>query len=265
MTRPRLARLLGPLAVVAVAGIAVAASPADAQRRRGGWGGRGVCNTPGGHDIAPNIPYDGRFVFARIRYAEGPGSGWCYDYPYTELNFATILREITSATPYMEGGNVYTFDDPELLKFPVAYVSEPGYWYPSASEAQGLRDYLAKGGFVIFDDFAFAQEWMVFEYGLRTALPNAKIVPMDPSHPIFDSFFRIGSLGMTYPGRPSIQAEFYGVYEDNDPKKRLVAIINFNNDIGDYLEHSGQGRFPINLTNDAYKFAVNYIMYGMTR
>ena len=259
----RAIRPVGVGTAAAIALVVLAAAPAEAQR---GWrGGRGVCNTPAGDAIAPNIPYDGRFVFARIRYAEGPGSGWCYDYPFTELNFATILKEITTVRAYMDGGNVYTFDDPELLKFPVAYVSEPGFWYPSPSEAQGLRDYLAKGGFVIFDDFNYDQEWMVFEYGLRTALPNAKIVPMDPSHPIFDSFFRIGSLAMTYPGRPSLPAEFYGVYEDNDPKKRLVMIINFNNDIGDYLEHSGQGRFPINLTNDAYKFAVNYIMYSMTR
>jgi hypothetical protein len=106
---------------------------------------------------------------------------------------------------------------------------------------------------------------MVFEAGLRQALPNAKIVPMDKSHPIFDSFFRIESLAMTYPGRPSLQAEFYGIYEDNDPSKRLMVIINYNNDIGDYLEHSGRGWYPMNLTTDAYKFAVNYIMYSMTR
>ena len=47
--------------------------------------------------------------------------------------------------------------------------------------------------------------------------------------------------------------------------KRLISIINYNNDIGDYIEWSGTGRIPINLTNDAYKLAVNYIMYGLTR
>ena len=246
-------------AALVVIGAAVVSSPAEGQRRRGGFGGFG------GAYIEPNVPYDGRFTFARIRYEEVYSNGWAFDYPDTERNFATILREITSMKPYMDGGNVFTFDDPELFRFPIAYVSEPGFWYPSRAEAEGLRDYLAKGGFVIFDDFNYAQEWMVFEAGLRQALPNAKIVPMDPSHPIFDSFFRIASLDMTYPGRPSLPAEFYGVYEDNDPKKRLMVIINYNNDIGDYLEHSGRGRYPVNLTNDAYKFAVNYILYGMTR
>lgn len=240
--------------VIAMGAVGGIVTSADAQRR---WGNRMY--------IEPNIPYDGRFIFARIRYREIRSNGWAYDYPLTERNFATILREMTSIRPYMDGGNVFTFDDPELFRYPVAYVSEPGFWYPTPEEAVGLREYLAKGGFVIFDDFNYANEWMVFERGLRMALPNAKIYPMDTSHPIFDSFFRITSLDMTYPRRPSLMAEFYGIYEDNDPKKRLIAIINYNNDIGDYIEHSGEGWHPINLTNEAYKLAVNYIIYGMTR
>jgi hypothetical protein len=244
---------------LATLGVALAVTPerADAQRRgfRGGqWA-----------SIRPNVPYDGLFTFARIRYRELESTGWSFDYPDTEENFATILTEITSIRPFMDGGNVFDFDDPELLKYPIAYVSEPGFWYPTQSEAQGLRDYLARGGFVIFDDFNYDREWGVFERGLRMALPEAKIFPMTAQHPIFDSFFHIKSLDMTYPNRPSLMAEFYGVFEDNDPQKRLMIIINYNNDIGDYIEWSGQGVHPINLTNDAYKFAVNYIVYGMTR
>ena len=257
----RASRRIG-LACLAAIVLATVAGEADAQRRgRRGGGFGGECQGA----VEPNIPYDGRFVFARIRYAEIYSTGWQYDYPCTERNFATILKEITAVRPYMDGGNVFDFDDPELFRFPIAYVSEPGYWFPSDSEAEGLRAFVAKGGFVIFDDFHFAQEWMVFEAGLRKALPDAKIVPLDASHPVFDSFFRISSLSLTYPGDPSLQAEFYGVYEGNDPKKRLMVMINYNNDLGNYVEHSGGGWYPVNLTNDAYKYVVNYIMYGMTR
>ena len=256
------ARALGMVAVASLL-MATSSSPADAQRRRGGgWGGgRGECMGV----VEPNMPYDGRFIFARIRYAEIYSNGWAYDYPCTEKNFATILKEITTVRAYMDGGNVFDFDDPELFRFPIAYVSEPGYWYPTPAEAEGLRTFLAKGGFVIFDDFHYAQEWMVFEAGLRKALPNAKIVALDASHPVFDSFFRISALNLTYPGNPSLQSEFYGVYEDNDPAKRLMVVINYNNDLGNYIEHSGGGWYPVNLSNEAYRYVVNYIMYGMTR
>ena len=49
-----------------------------------------------------------------------------------------------------------------------------------------------------------------------------------------------------------------------DPSQRLQVIINFNNDIGDYMEWSGGGWYPVNLSNDAYKFATNYVVYGLT-
>ncbi|MEJ7811884.1 MAG: DUF4159 domain-containing protein [Gemmatimonadaceae bacterium] len=214
--------------------------------------------------IEPNVPYDGRFTFARISYTVYGRSGWEFDYPTMERNLMRVVRELTAMRPHEDGSNIYALDDPELLKYPVAYVSEPGYWIPSDAEAEGLRRYLAKGGFIIFDDF-MGREWENFETQFLRAVPGARIVPMDVSHPIFDSFFHIRTLEMTYPNRPGIQAEFYGVYEDNDPAKRLVAIINYNNDIGDYMEWSGEGWLPVNLTNDAYKLAINYLIYGLTR
>jgi hypothetical protein len=214
--------------------------------------------------VEENVPYDGRFTFVRIQYTVYGRSGWEFDYPTMERNLMTMVRELTALRPHMQESNIHTFDDPELLKYPVAYVSEPGYWLPSAAEAEGLRTYLAKGGFVIFDDF-MRGEWVNFERSFRMALPDAQIVPLDVSHPIFDAFFHIKSLKMSYPHDPYLPAEFYGVYEDNDPTKRLVAVINYNNDIGDYMEHSGEGGWwPVNITNDAYKLAINYIVYGMT-
>ena len=146
----------------------------------------------------------------------------------------------------------------------MAYLSEPGYWLPSESEVVGLRTYLAKGGFLIVDDF-MRGEWHNLEEQVRRVLPDAQIVPLDVSHPIFDSFFRIESLDMSYPHDRRLKAQFLGVHEDNDPAKRLVMVINYNNDIGDYMEWSGDGWWPVNITNDAYKLAVNYLIYGMTR
>ena len=61
-----------------------------------------------------------------------------------------------------------------------------------------------------------------------------------------------------------LMAEFYGIHEDNDPARRLMVVINYNNDIGDYMEWSADGLWPVNVTNEAYKFAINYIIYAMT-
>ena len=58
---------------------------------------------------------------------------------------------------------------------------------------------------------------------------------------------------------------FYGIFEDNDPNKRLLAIINYNNDMSEYWEFSDEGMFPIDMSNEAYKLGVNYIIYALTR
>ena len=56
-----------------------------------------------------------------------------------ETNLNTILREITALRPHTGGTNVYAFDDPELFRHPIAYLSEPGYWFPDDRGVQGLR------------------------------------------------------------------------------------------------------------------------------
>ncbi len=226
------------------------------------WSQRGRGRT----EILPNVEYDGKFTFARIRYTQGYRMSWSADYPAMERNFMSILSELSSIPLHKDASNVHTLDDPELFKYPVAYLTEPGYWYPTEAEATGLRTWLAKGGFLIVDDFYFQQQWDVFEQSMRAVLPNAQIVPLDISHPVFNSFFTIATLdGMTHPSSTAAKAQYLGIFENNDPSQRLQVVINFNNDIGDYMEWSGEGWYPVNLSNDAYKFATNYVVYGLSR
>lgn len=240
-----------PRAVPALGFAAIlAASAASAQRRA---------------FVEPNVPYDGRFTFVRLRYTNpGPG-GWAFDYPAMERNFMAILTDLTTVGPHVGRSNVLTMDDPELFRYAVAYLSEPGYWLPNAREAAGLRDWLHKGGFLIVDDFLLGQ-WGNFERQMLRVLPGARLARLAVSHPIFNSFFAIPTLdGLNHPGTPSARAEYWGIFEDNDPRRRLMVIVNYNNDIGDYMEWTGAGWYPINFTNDAYKLATNYVVYGLTR
>ena len=219
----------------------------------------------------PRFPYDGRFTFARIRFAPGGGGGgwwggdmkWHHDYPDAEQHFAKILSELSTLRPFMEGGNVFALDDPELFKYPVAYLCEPGFWTPSDGEAKALREYLAKGGFIIFDDF-FDRHWINFEASLRKVLPQGRLVRLDPTHPIFDSFYRIDNLDENGAGGRRSPPEYWGVFEDNDPSKRLIVVANYNDDVGESWEWSDTGAFPVDVTSKAYKLGINYLMYAMT-
>ena len=234
--------------------------PLAAQRRDGRRFGLGLQPR-----AANSVAYDGQFTIVRLWYPHY--GGWSFDYPDMEQNLTLILNELTLLRTRTDGSNILRMDDPELLKFPIAYLSEPGYWYPSDSEVAGLRTYLAKGGFLIVDDFHFEEEWRVFEAAMRKVLPDGRIDRLQQSHPVFNTFFSIKSLDVPYPGRlgeNGLMGEFYGIHEGNDPANRLMVVISYNMDIGDYMEHSGRGWYAVAPTNEAFKFGVNYFLYGLT-
>ena len=97
---------------------------------------------------------------------------------------------------------------------------------------------------------------------MERVLPGLRPMELDIAHPVFQSFFETTTLEMApmYGPPPT----FWGYFEDNDQRKRLLALANYENDIGEYWEYSDTGWFPIDLTNDAYKFGVNYVIYSLT-
>ena len=220
-----------------------------------------------------NVDYDGRFTFVRLRYEPAPGWSpgggfwrdrdlkWDHDYPRAERHLTRILSELTTIAAYVDGSNILSVDDPRLFRYPIAYLVEPGFWTLAAEEAAALREYLLKGGFLIIDDFVDRQ-WYNFEERIRDVLPEARLIRLDASHPIFHSFFDIDVLDHRHPYWGQ-KAEFYGVFEDNDPGKRMMVMVNFNNDIGESWEWSDTGFIPIELSNEAYKLGVNYIVWAM--
>jgi len=96
----------------------------------------------------------------RVKYTTAPGGywyrglpAWAHGYPIAEQNLMRIMNEVTYLGVHVDDINVLALDDPELFKYPVAYIIEVGWWEMSDHEGAALRTYLQKGGFVIVDDF----------------------------------------------------------------------------------------------------------------
>ena len=184
--------------------------------------------------IRPNAAYDGRFTFVRVTYTTAPGGfwyggwpAWAHGYPLAEQNLMNIMSEISYLGPRVEDITTLALDDPELFRYPVAYIIEVGWWELTDLEAMALRRYLQKGGFLIVDDFKLpggigGGGWDRFEANMKRVLPDAQFVDMD------------------------------------------VPIVNYNTDISQFWEWSSAGLRSIDETNEAYKLGVNYIIYGMT-
>jgi hypothetical protein len=255
------------------------ASVVSAQRF-GGWGA--ACRSNWDADeyfvsphFAGNPVYDGRVTFARIKYRGGyecgrEGPGWAHDYPRTESHFARILRDITTVNPFVEqgaitGSAVVRLDEPALSYHPVAYLSEPGGWRMSDAEVTGLRNYIRRGGFIIFDDIEGAPnpdyDNLVAQW--RRAFPGATPIKLTNEHRIFHAFFSIDLSKI--PSKTGLyEPEYMGIFEDNDPTKRMLAIIDNYADVGELIQFSDEG-FDVVPSNEAYKLWINYFVYALTR
>jgi hypothetical protein len=248
---PRWLRLC---AIAILTGGAVSAAPQD----RGGY-------------YRSDLAYDGRVTFVRLRWQSDPGfsrggfrSAWNHDYPRAEQNLAAIIRELSYLDIRDDGSRILTLDDPDLFKYPIAFMWEPGFWNLTDREAESFRAYLLKGGFAVFEDFDGAAQWNNFETQLLRVLPGARFVRLEQSDRVFDTFFEIHDINAIVHPMSRIPPSYYGVYEDNDPAKRLMVIANYDNDVPEYWEWSGQGLFPFDASNEAYKLGVNYMIYGLT-
>jgi hypothetical protein len=216
--------------------------------------------------------YDGRITFVRLRWGSGGGfsrrggfsAAWNHDYPRAEHHLSLILKELTSLDIRTDASLILSLDDPELAKYPVSFMWEPGFWRLTDREAEAFRAYLLKGGFVVFEDFDGSEQWGHFEGQMRRVLPDGRFVRLDKTHPIFNSFFQIRDIDAIAHPMMGLHPSYYGLFEDNDPSKRLIAVANFDNDVPEYWEWSGEGLYPVNTSSEAYKLGVNYIVYGLT-
>ena len=62
---------------------------------------------------------------------------------------------------------------------------------------------------------------------MNRVLPGARWIRLDGTHPIFDSFFRIEQIDLPHPSYHHLfgrRPEYFGLFEDNDPTRHLMAI-----------------------------------------
>jgi hypothetical protein len=272
----RMTMRLGALTLALAAAAPICGAPLAAQRGynmacRLNWDADNFFVSP---FFRGNPRYDGRVTFARIKYrgayeCGGEGPGWAHDYPRTDYHFVRILREITATNPFVDAGQIVgsalvRLDEPALFSYPIAYLSEPGGWTMTDAELAGLRQYIARGGFIIFDDIEGEPnpDYLNLLAQWRRAFPRLEPVRLDEDHPIFNCFFDIDlkKIPSKMRRRPP---EYMGFFQDNDPKKRLVAIIDNYADIGELIEFSDEGFNPVP-SNEAYKLWINYFVYALT-
>jgi hypothetical protein len=211
-----------------------------------------------------------KFKFVRVKLTplypgsclgDSPCEEWSHDYPEAGIHFSKIVSELSKLQVVLDDDEyIFSFADPNLMKYPFAYMCEVGHMQLTDAEIQGMREYLLRGGFLLVDDFG-GRDMATFQYYLKRVLPEFEMKPVDPNHPIFNCFFTIKSFDVrTYRARQG-RPEYLGIEDKNG---RLMMIINYNNDVSDFWQWSNDAFNPIEDTNTAYKFGVNYVFYALT-
>lgn len=217
-------------------------------------------------------PARGRRGYGGYGYGYGGGT-WTTDFPEADNNFIVGLREWAGTNlkiaPRPE--QIAIMDD-RIFDYPIIYFVEPGFLELSDEQAVRLREYVARGGFMFFDDFWGVYEWENLETQLKKIWPEGytpKDLPL--SHPIFHSYLdvtevvQVPNVYNAMRGETSekggIVPHYMGVEDKNG---RIVTFISFNCDLGDAWEWINDSRYPVKYGLPAYKLGINVVIYAMS-
>ena len=224
--------------------------------------------------VSLNSDTDGnQFTFVRLEYGGQLTwrSSWRVDWPASDRNFIWQLRKQTNIN-VAPREKIIKVGSSELFDYPFAYMLEVGSLRLSQRDAENLREYLLRGGFIFIDDFHGEREWRRFYNEFKKIFPKREPIDIPISHPIFRCFFKIDELiqipglrsifsGRTYERFDGYPAYCRGVYDD---RGRLMMMINFNTDLGDAWEHAAEDYYPREYSDMALKMGINAVIYALT-
>ncbi len=227
---------------------------------------------PRGEELAylPRNP-DSEYAFARMIYDSETRPGrWRTDYPPADYHFMAGVKRLSLVDAH-QGPVIMGLNDKRLFQYPFLYAVEVGYFYLSQQEADTLREFLARGGFFVVDDFHGTREWQNFETQIRKVYPNRPIVDLEMTHAIFQSVFNIKDKmqvpgaqylrsGVTYE-HDGYEAKHRAIFDDDG---RVVVMINHNMDLGDAWEWADVPEYEERYTTRAYHLGIDYIVYSMS-
>jgi hypothetical protein len=265
--------------------VALLAGAGYAYAQFGGGGGEFLNLPP---RFMPQQMADRDFTVCRIMYTsvrrEPSGGGWRTDYPYGEINLSIRLSELTRTRVSFSGARqpnhyVVRLTDDALFDCPFTIASDVGTIGLRPNEAQRLRTYLLKGGFLWVDDFWGDAAWDQWSRELAKVLPSPEFTIEDVplTDPIFQSQFsvshvpQITNIGFwrrtagretSERGEESRVVHFRGV---RDSRGRLMVVMTHNTDVADSWEREGEDpAFFFQFSPDGYALGINVLLHAMT-
>ncbi len=229
------------------------------------------------YPVPPDYATPGEWVFARFMYRAvrtwrgDRRANWTIDYPRSDRHLSAAVRRLTRIQTRSAEEPVAAEDGDDIYNWPWLYAVEVGHWDLTDMQAAKLRDYLARGGFFMCDDFHGTIEWQTFVASMQKVLPGRPIVDLPSSDPIFHTVYDLSDRyqvpgeqfvhsRLTYE-KDGYQPKWRGIYDDHG---RLMVAICHNMDLGDSWEHADNPEYPEQYSALGFRIGVNYVIYAMT-
>lgn len=237
-----------------------------------------------GDPVPPDYDQPAEWIFARLMYPAIPGarfdragsrwaqgmSTWTQDYPPADRHFMTAVRRLTfiDARSVEQAVNLDVGDD--VFNYPFLYAVRPGEWDLTDAQVEKFKEFIARGGFFMTDDFWGSYEWDVFLRSFERVFPGREIVDIPNEDQVFhimydlDERYQIpGMWGLYGRGFQNDGDTPYwrAVYDD---KGRALAVIYPNSDMGDSWEYADNPSYPEMYSRLGIRLGINSIMYAIT-
>lgn len=239
-----------------------------------------------GYDDLP-LPSDyqvkSEFVLGRLMYpsarSRGGGnwsqgrSNWTVDYPKGDRFFAAAIRRLTRIDVRSVEQPVNPDDGDDIFHWPYLHVGMPSTWNLTDAQAQKIREYLLRGGFLLCDSFFGTAEWGGFMDGMKRIFPDRTILEVPDEDPIFSTVYsireryQVGNFrsmlrDSTKPYRADGSVAYWRAVRDD--RGRIVVAMAFNSDLGDSWQLADEPRYPEKYSALGLRIGVNYVVYALT-
>jgi hypothetical protein len=272
--RSHLVPVLVAAALVATAGLAF-----------GQFRSRGFEVLGAGSGLAPKEFPDRDFTICRLVYTEARrfGQGWRTDYPLGERNLSIRFAELTRtrvsrARDGSPNHYLVRIADDQLFQCPFLIAGDIASIGISASDAERLRAYFLKGGFMWVDDMWGTEQWAEWSREIAKVFPPSEfpIEDVPVSDPIFRSQFvvdhmpQIPNIGYwrssggdtSEQGQDSAIPVFRAI---RDAHGRIMIAMTHNTDIADAWEREADDpQFFYRFSPTGYALGINVLLHALT-
>lgn len=194
------------------------------------------------------------FMIARVKYQ---GGGDWYNNPSVIPNLARYIKQHT-LTDIAEQEAQVSLTDESLFSYPILYLTGHGQFSMSSTEAERLRTYLLRGGFLyVDDDYGLDSD---FHKAMKIVFPERNLQEIPFSHGIYHIYYQFENGLPKIHEHDNAPPQGFGIFDDSG---RMMVFYTYETNISDGWADPEVHGDPPEKREAALKMGTNIILWAL--